>query len=289
MCPAGRPAVTRLSVVVPVLDQAAELAEQLTALAAQRTAIPFEVVVADNGSRDLTPRVIREHAAADSRIVGVDASDRRGPAAARNIGAARATGDALAFCDADDVVDPDWVQSLVEALENADLVAGAFDFGSLNGATRSCTPEHYADTFAFLPAGLGANLAVRRRAFDVAGGFAEDLLAGEDVDLCWRLQLAGFDFVATTAAVVAKRERTQAPARRHQLVSYGRHDAALYRRFRRYGMRRNLGLTLKTYGWLLLNGPRAVADPDVRVRWTRAAFIRWGRLLGSVQHRVLFP
>ena len=44
-------------------------------------------------------------------------------------------------------------------------------------------------------------------AFDEVGGFAEALHVGEDIDLCWRLQLRGFRFAVATGAVVAKRER----------------------------------------------------------------------------------
>jgi GT2 family glycosyltransferase len=289
MSQGGRPAIVRLSVVVPVLDQAVELAEQLDALIAQETSMPFEVLVADNGSRDRTPEVIAERAASDPRVRRVDASHRRGAAAARNAGVAVASGDALAFCDADDVVAPGWLQSLADALTDADVVAGAFDFGRLNGAGAVRTPAEYSASFGFLPAGLGANLAVRRSAFESVGGFAEDLLAGEDVDLSWRLQLAGLVFASSPDAVVAKRERADTTARRRQLVGYGRHDAALYRRFRRHGMPRNLPLTLKTYAWLVLNAPRALVDRGTRTTWTRALFIRWGRLRGSVEQRVVFP
>jgi cellulose synthase/poly-beta-1,6-N-acetylglucosamine synthase-like glycosyltransferase len=288
MSQGGRPAITRISVVVPVLDQARELADQLDALVAQQSTVPFEVLVADNGSRDHTPHVIAERATLDGRIKGVDASARRGPSAARNTGAAGATGDALAFCDADDIVAPGWLQSLASALSDADVVAGTFDFGSLNDTSGVRTPLEYSASFGFLPAGLGANLAVRRDAFEGVGGFAEDLLAGEDIDLCWRLQLAGLVFAASPDAVVAKRERADPRARRRQLVGYGRHDAALYRRFRRHGMPRNLTLTAKTYGWLVLYAPRALVDRRTRTTWTRALFIRWGRVRGSVEHRVVF-
>ena len=70
----------------------------------------------------------------DPRIHLVDASARRGAAAARNIGVRAARGSLLAFCDADDVVRPGWIAPWGRPWSNADLVAGVFDFGALDGS-----------------------------------------------------------------------------------------------------------------------------------------------------------
>ena len=56
--------------------------------------------------------------------------------------------------------------------------------------------------FGFLPGAGSANLAVRRHAFEALGGFAEDLMTGEDFDLSWRSQLSGHRFVVNADAVV---------------------------------------------------------------------------------------
>jgi glycosyltransferase involved in cell wall biosynthesis len=278
-----------LTVVIPVLDQAALLDQQLQAISAQELALPFDVLIADNGSRDGTAAVVQRWAERDARFRGIDASMRRGPAAARNAAAARATGDALAFCDADDVVGPGWLAGCVAALSHADVVAGVFDFGALNGRSGRAPVQHYTSHFEFMPAGLGANLAVRTAAFRSVGGFDETLTAGEDIDLCWRMQLQGRRFAPAPDAVVAKRERTDARSRRRQAFSYGRHDAVLYGRFRSSGMRRNLRLAGKTYAWLVLNAPLALVSRQRRAVWTRSLFIRLGRLSGSAGQRVFYP
>ena len=100
--------------------------------------------MADNGSSDSGPDLAREWSARDPRIRLVDASGRPGPAAARNIGVKAARGDLLAFCDADDVVQPGWLAGLVTALGRAEVVAGVFDSGSLNG--RPPSPPRPAST-----------------------------------------------------------------------------------------------------------------------------------------------
>lgn len=275
--------------VIPVYEQAWELDLQLAAVTAQEVGLPYEVVVADNGSRDGTADVIKRWAHADPRVRGVDAAERRGPAAARNIAASTAQGDALAFCDADDIVARGWLAGLVGALTYSEIAAGAIDLASLNDGGRTVTSAEYGSHFAFLPVALGANFAVRTTAFRDAKGFDERLRAGEDIDLAWRIQLRGGRLVSAPDAVVAKRERSSGPALRRQVLNYGRHDAALYRRFRVEGLGRNGRLTLKTYAWLVLNAPLALAVPGRRSQFSRAFYLRLGRLRGSVEHRVFYP
>ena len=84
----------------------------------------------------------------------------------------RPEGDLLAFCDADDVVQPGWLSAVASALEDADVAAGVFDFWSLNGRPASTLQPAATWQLGFLPAGLGANLGVRRHAFEEVGGFA---------------------------------------------------------------------------------------------------------------------
>ena len=94
-------------------------------------------MVADNGSEDDTRSCVERWSERDTRIHLVDASARRGAAAARNMGVRSARGSLLAFCDADDVVRPGWLASMWEALADAELVAGVFDFAALDGGPES--------------------------------------------------------------------------------------------------------------------------------------------------------
>ena len=216
-----------VSVVVPVRNGMPWVEHQLRALATQEIAVGWEVVVADNGSEDGTRTCVQQWSEQSPRIRLVDASARPGAGAARNMGAQSARGRLLAFCDADDVVRPGWLAAMVAALAHSDLVAGMFDFTALEGGPGSVPVPAATRHMGFLPYALSANLAVGKEAFGEAEGFREDLAAGEDVDLCWRLQLAGYRFAVTADAVVDKREHAGGRPMFRAAWAYGRGDPLL--------------------------------------------------------------
>ena len=278
-----------ISVVVPVRDAMPWLAAQLEALVAQDGDLEWEIVVADNGSVDASIDVAREWSARHPRIRSVDASARPGPGAARNIGVDAARGELLAFCDADDVVSQGWLLGCVAALERVDVMAGVFDFCSLNGRDPVDPKPAATGQLGFLAAGIGANLAVRRSPFEEVGGFAEELRIGEDVDLCWRLQLRGYRFAVADDAVVAKRDLPDpGDVFRHGLT-YGRSGPELYRRHRGEGTRPDLAGAARSWLWLLLHLPGAARAGSARNEWAHAAGMRIGRLQASARLRVFFP
>lgn len=281
----GRP---RISVIVPVRNGMPWIDEQLQALSTQEGPAEWEVVVADNGSEDETRSCIKRWSEHDPRIRMVDAGGLPGAAAARNLGVRSARAHRLAFCDADDVIRPGWVASMCQALGDADLVAGVFDFGALEGNPGSPTVPAATRQLGFLPFGLSANLAVRREAFEAVSGFGEDLSPEEDVDLCWRLQIAGYRFALATDAVVAKRERAAGLPTFRAAWAYGRCGPRLYVRYRAKGMRRDLQGAAKSWLWLILALPRLVQRSSRR-QWVRTLAIRSGRLAGSFHLKVFFP
>jgi glycosyltransferase involved in cell wall biosynthesis len=277
-----------VSVVVPVLNGMPWIDQQLQALAAQQVDVDWEVVVADNGSHDETRSCVLQWSEQHSRIRLVDASARRGEAAAKNVGVRAARGRLLAFCDADDVVRPGWLASMLAALGDADLVGGMFDFGALDGAPQRAPVAAATRQLGFLPFGLGANLAVRREVFEAVDGFCEELPTEDDVDLCWRIQLAGYRFAVSADAVVDKRERSGVKAMLRAALGYGRCGPRLYERYRANGMRRDIQGAAKAWVWLVVASPGLVT-PKRRRQWVRTFGIRSGRLAGSVRRRVFFP
>jgi GT2 family glycosyltransferase len=246
------------------------------------------VIVADNGSTDSSREVAQRWQERSERFRLVDASQHTGPAAARNIGVKTATGDHIAFCDSDDVVRPGWIQAMHKALSQTDVVAGSFEFGSLNG--RRELPPQLAVTrqLGQIPAGLAANLGVRRSLFDAVDGFDESLRVGEDVDLCWRIQFAGGSFGVAPDAVVSKRERGTPTEMFRQGLAHGASGPRLFAKHRASGIRRDYYAVFRSWGWLVLTAP-LLYTADFRRRWLRVAGVRLGRISGSLHQRVFFP
>jgi glycosyltransferase involved in cell wall biosynthesis len=205
------PTVPDVSVVVPVRNGADVIGECLDAIAAQRDAPDYEVVVVDNGSTDGTAQVAGKHAVG-ARVV---TETRPGSYAARNAGIAVAAGRILAFTDADCLPEPGWLAAAATAVDaGADLVGGRVTM------TRSSDPsvvERY-DSAVYLRQedlvtqhgwAVTANLVTRRSVLDDVGWFDPVLPSGGDREFCLRATAAGYRLVYAPDAAVLHRPRTR--------------------------------------------------------------------------------
>jgi glycosyltransferase involved in cell wall biosynthesis len=277
-------------VIVPSYNPGPFLPEQLLALVAQDYTGEYEIIVADNGSRDGSNAIARALGAEQAALKVIDASHRRGPGAARNAGARVARGDFLAFCDADDVVTRSWLRELAATAGRADLVGGRMEGTRLNSPSVSVCydlPVTLAPHLGFLPAAAGSNLGIWADVFAALGGFDESSRAGEDVDLAWRAQLRGYAFAASPA-VVHKRLPADLRDAARRFFTYGMGDAWLYRQYGPKGMpRRDRRDTLHI--WCALAKRFSGAPPDRRrCYWVTMLALSSGRLAGSLRRRVIF-
>jgi hypothetical protein len=184
----------RVSFVIPVLNDARRLALCLQSIRRNLAAHGLvEIVVVDNGSTDQSPDVARRSGA-------VVVSGHGQVSALRNLGARHATGDILAFVDADHEIGSGWVVAARDALRLRGAgAAGAVYRAPLDGTwvqraygelRGHATGQHDA---SWLGSG---NLAVWRRVFEQVGGFDVTLEACEDVDFCQRVRAAGYRVVS---------------------------------------------------------------------------------------------
>ena len=283
-----------VSVVIPALNAARTLGVQLDALAAQRTARTFEVLVADNGSTDGTRELVEGYRDRLPGLRWIDASARTGSNVARNTGIAAARSDLVLLCDADDEVDPRWVETMAEALEDADGVGGRLDRLKLNDAYVQAwgTPHGHngvVPQLGFLPRPIGANAGLRKSVWERLGGFDETYVrGGTETEFFWRLQLEGFSLVEAADSLVHYRMRSSFRAGVRQMYVWGRQAPMLYRDFRRYGMTWDARESLRRLRWLLVTAPRAYRGREVRYQLAREAAYRAGRVVGSVKFRVVY-
>lgn len=281
--------------IVPTYNVAAEIEDQLAALASQDYDGSWELIVSDNGSTDATVALVRSWADRLPNLKVVDSSTRRGASQARNVGAEAAAGELLVFCDADDVVSPGWLREMVNAMAHADLVGGCLDHELLNPPEaqtwRGCTGEAHSPTpLGFLPFALSGNLAVRAEVWRALGGFRTDYRHCEDVEFSWRAQLTGYRLAYAPSAVIHYRHRGSLWSVARQVYDYARMEALLYREYRDHGARRRKARQLaRAYLYPVTRLPYLAMSRHRRGLWVVVASENCGRIVGSVQQRVICP
>jgi cellulose synthase/poly-beta-1,6-N-acetylglucosamine synthase-like glycosyltransferase len=288
-----------VSVIVPCHGEAAGvLREQLAALAGQDFDGPWELIVADN---DATPKTLAVAAGFRPAIPSLrllDARQRPGQAYAVNAAARAARGDDLVLLDSDDVVAPDYLRLVREALRDHAFVGARLDSDALNPSwLRRRRRPMQADGLevlldAGLPAVVGAAMSLRREAFDAVGGFDETMDTQIDLDLSWRLQAAGHAPAFVRDAVVRYRYLHRLASLWRQEHAYGVGEARLYAKHRGVAgsadlPRRRLRRTLR--GWVDVAAavPAAVTRAG-RARLVTVAGAAGGRLVGSIRYRTLY-
>jgi len=119
--------IPRVSIISPLHNKEAYVAQTIESVLGQ-TVADLEMLVVENHSSDEGPRVVEDLASRDSRVRLIHApSEVRGPGAARNVGLAEAKGEWILFLDADDLLEPDYLErrlSVLKSYPEAKIIAG---------------------------------------------------------------------------------------------------------------------------------------------------------------------
>jgi GT2 family glycosyltransferase len=223
----------RVSVLVCSHNGASTLRECLAGVGALDYP-DFETIVVDDGSTDATAAIAEEF---DVRVIR---TPNRGLAAARNTALDAASGEIVAYIDDDASPDPHWLQYAASTLL-ATPHAGC-------GGPNIPPPDsrRTAEAVACAPGGPthvllsdaeaehipGCNMAFWRRRLQAIGGFDEQFrVAGDDVDISWRLQQRGWTLGFNAGAVVWHRRRGSVRAFLRQQYEYGKAEALLERKW----------------------------------------------------------
>lgn len=185
-----------ISIIIPALNEAANLANTLATTHSESTA---EVIVVDGGSEDETVAIAQEFGA---QAVMTQA----GRARQMNAGAAAASGEILVFLHADTLLPEGFDRHIHQTLAEADAVAGAFRLG-LEGAQRGLRfvemMANWRSRRWQLPYGDQA-IFLRTESFTRIGGFPEMPMM-EDFEMMRRLRRQGRIVIAPVPVVSSAR------------------------------------------------------------------------------------
>lgn len=287
-----------LSVILPSHNGEETIGAQLEALARQQWPGEWELVFVDNRSTDGTRAMVEAYRDRLPSLSVISAEEKSGIAYALNCGIAASRGTSILICNDDDEVAPGWLAAMGDALRVHEVVAGSLEQERLNenwmigvrGRPQSDRLPEWG-FLPYLPFAFAASIGVRRSLHDAIGGFDEDIApAAEDMDYCWRLQLAGAEIHFVPNAVTHYRMRSDLPGLWRQAYNYGVGNVLVYRKHRA------LGLAPAPHPWRV--GVRAWLGLGRRLllAWSKPRFalfvwhlgLRMGMLRASVQHRVVF-
>ena len=229
--PPGLPAYPKVSVVVCVYNGERTMDACLASL--EKLDYPdYEMIVVNDGSTDGTRQIAEGY-----DFIRLIHQENKGLSAARNVGIRAATGEIVAFTDADCMADPDWLTHLVARFQTSEFAAvgGPNLTPPDDSFVASCVavspgaPTHVLlddEVAEHIP---GCNMAFRREALAAIDGFDPIFrAAGDDVDLCWRLQNKGYKIGFSAAAVVWHFRRNTIRDYVKQQRGYGKAETLLF-------------------------------------------------------------
>jgi O-antigen biosynthesis protein len=212
----------------------------------------YEVIIVNDGSTDATAKIAHSYG---FRVI---TTENQGLASARNTGLRAATGEIVAYIDDDAYPDPHWLQYLANMFMNTKHVGigGPNIAPTGDGPIAECVahspgnPVHIllSDTEAeHIP---GCNMAFRKAALEAIDGFDPQFrIAGDDVDVCWRLQQKGRTLGYSPGAMVWHHRRNSIRAYWKQQHNYGKAESFLEKKWpEKYNLAGHVTWAGRVYG-----------------------------------------
>jgi len=256
----------KISVIIPVRDEEESIRALLDSLLDQ-TLKPAEIVITDGGSTDATPRIISEYVKCGAPIRLLSEGPAL-PGRGRNLAAAQAANEWLAFIDAGIRPEATWLEFLakrVQLQDDVDVVYGSYE-PVTDTLFKRCSVMAYVAPPVEIEGKLirtrsVASVLMRRSVWQTVGGFPEDLRSAEDLLFMNEIEQANFCIVNAPDALVHWQVQATPWLTFKRFVSYARHNmqAGLWRQwqaaiFKRYVLLLISALPVLLFGgrWLLI-------------------------------------
>jgi GT2 family glycosyltransferase len=291
------------SVVVAVRGdgRVRRLLDSLVAQTVPRAA--YEVIVVENGSAEFA-----DVDGLGDGVVRYRHQPAANMAAARNLGLAEAGGHYLLLTDADCVARPDWIEEMTAALADGSVSV-------VGGAIVKYEPQTWTQRYAVtvvdgqrslshlpalhLPYVAGANAGFVTEQLREVGGFDEELRSGNDVDVCYKLGLRGYEVGLAPAAVICHEDRSGLMAHFRRFRRYAVYQVLLHKKYKAVSGKRLVldGYPLRRTLAALGAAPQAVSrlmqgdrGPGLAatLQLVEAAGVFVGEVQGAVRYRQLY-
>ena len=262
----------------------------------------FEIIVVENGTN------LFEDICKDARVVYLNLSLASMPLA-RNAGLRAASGDIVLFTDADCVANATWVETMLGCFAELPDTVG------IGGAIRRYKPETVVELYGSnlvdgqdrlnylpilpLPYVVTANAGFRRNHLLEVGGFDNELLSGNDVDICYKLGLRGYQISLCSDAIVFHENRKSVSQHFKRFFRYGTYQSLLFKKYQGVTRRKIIFdlYPLRCFKRAAVVLPRALGlmlESNWSLIWSvillvvEGAGIFFGLLYGSVKFRTLY-
>ena len=288
----------KISVVIPVRNEADSIRALLDGLLSQ-TLKPAEIVITDGGSTDATPEIISEyiHSGAPIRLLRESAAL---PGRGRNLAAAEAVNEWIAFVDAGARPEATWLEALARRVNQKSEVRGqtstekdsdvevfesgrdvAVVYGSFEPITDTLFKRCAVMAYVAPPVEIErklvrtrsvASLLMKRSVWQTVGGFPEDLRSAEDLLFLNKIEQANFRAVHAPDALVHWQVQATPALTFKRFVTYARNNmqAGLWRQWQ--------AAIFIRYGILIASALPAIA---LGARWLLLTLVLWLLMLAA--------
>lgn len=233
----------RVSVIIPAYNEE-EVIEACVESLFQQNFQDYEIHIIDDESRDQTPQILQSLQSKEPNRLKVHSFGKVGPGRARNLVGLSSESEILAFMDADCEAHPDWLQELIQAMDEtqAASVGGPHRAPPDKSNSFQVRVEKFFSRLSFVTQFFQksmdrrktkhnplCNVAYRAEIFRQLKGFREDLFPGEDYDFDWRLRKLGGVILYEPRALVYHHRPENLEAFSKVLFAYGRAQGKLFR------------------------------------------------------------